>query len=277
MAQLAYLGPEYSFSHDLVRQVYGSQNEVPCSSLAEVVECVAEGRADSGVVPFYNTTKRSIEETQVELIRFRNKIFVHDVIPLEVNHFLCGFGTLSEVTELRSKNVVFYQASKWLEKHMPKATRDDTWGSTAQAIESLVGAKAKNIAAIGSKNACDGYGVPVLAKNIQNKPNITSFFVLGRAKPEANNTDHVLMCITDATIDVKKEISELVGKSGCSISSNWPLATERMNAYFFEMNGEYSKLDLQSTVCQINNRFGRQVFVVGGYSGKCITSLMFDS
>lgn len=130
---MAYLGPVYTFSHDLVRKHFKQEQHQPCKTLHDVVEAVAKGECDCGVVPFYNTTRRSIEETQVELIAHKGAVTVSDVLSMEVCHFICGFGSLSDVTEIRSKSVVFHQTNKWLQKNLPKAEQKG-YESTSLAV-----------------------------------------------------------------------------------------------------------------------------------------------
>ncbi len=131
-----------------------------------------------------------------------------------------------------------------------------------------------NIAAVGSRTAFAHYKVPITAKNIQNKPNITSFFLIGSKKPAAQQTDHVLICLPKATERTKTAINQAVTDAGCSVSSNWNLRWDNTEAYFAEVDGTFDKLNLQSCVLAIQEQF-KSAFVVGGYKNKCITSLIF--
>lgn len=274
MESVAYLGPPYSFSHDLVVSEYPHANHVSCPSLHEVVESVAKGRTQRGVVPFYNTTRKSIEESQIELVTHREKVFVTDVKPLDVRHFLCGFGTVEQITELRSKPVVYHQASKWIEENLPIAKQVEC-PSTSAAVQSVAEERKPHIAAIGTHSASKGYGVPVLSREIQNKPNVTLFFVIQNQKFDPQSMDYVLMCLINATTEDKAKIDAVVSSSGCSISTNWPVTlNQRSTAYFFEVNSQYSTLDLHAAVNKILTETSK-AFVCGGYKGKCITRLIW--
>jgi len=276
MEKIAYLGPACSFSHDLLQQEFPQATHVPCSELHEVVESVASGATTTGVIPFYNTTRTSIEESQLELVAHRNKVFVTDVLPLDVRHFLCGFGKLEEITELRSKSVVFHQASKWIEKNLPSAARKDC-PSTSAAVQSLLQDKPKEVAAIGTASAAKEYSVPVLSRDIQNKPNRTLFFVIRNERFDPQGMDYILLCLPRATLDEKAQIDKVVTERGCSISTNWAVAAanQKSSAYFFELNCRYSTLDLHSAVTTLCGQF-RNVFVCGGYRSKCITRLIWS-
>jgi prephenate dehydratase len=278
MAKIAYLGPVHTFSHELVRQEFPGDEHVPCNTLHEVVEAVGAGNVEAGVVPFYNTTRKSIEESQIELVTHKTKVFVTDVLPLEVRHFLCGFGQLSEISEIRSKSVVFHQTSAWAQKYLPKA-REVGYESTSLAVQSVAKDRTRHIAAIGTNSAAKHNNVPIIKKNIQNKPNFTLFFVIRRRMAKIESLDHFLLCAPNATDREKDEISKEVSQAGCSVSANWTLQLEKKkagvrSAYFFEVDGQYSTLGLYSSVKSVGNRI-RKTFVVGGYREKCITRLLW--
>lgn len=275
MAKIAYIGPPFSFSHDLLVKDFKQDQHVPCVSLSAVVDSVAKKECQIGVVPFYNTTRLSIEESQIAIVRNKNKIFVTDVKPLEVCHFLCGFGTLSEVQELRSKSVVFAQADKWISRNLPNA-RPSQYDSTSQAVESLISGKPRNAAAIGTQSAAKAHKVPILKKHIENKPNVTLFFVVEHQKPDPRGADHFLLCLPNASKGDMSKVEDEVSKCGCGISSNWSVALGRNHdpAYFFEVNGQYSSMGLHSATVKVRTRFP-QCFMVGAYQKKCITHLLW--
>lgn len=274
MAKVAFLGPACSFSHDLAREEFPDDEHVAFPFLHEVVAAIASGDCGLAVVPFYNTTRKSIEESQLELISHKNKVFVSNVLPLDVRHMLCGFGGLNEIEEIRSKIVVFHQVSKWQKAALPDATLKD-YPSTSAAVKSLCeDGKPSAVAAIGTLSATKEYRVPVLKRNIQNKPNVTLFFVLESAMPKPEDMDHVLLCSPKASKPQKAQIEEFAGDEGCAITSNWPLTVTGGEAYFVELNGQYSKLGLHTAITNIRREFPK-TFILGGYKGKCITQLLW--
>ncbi len=244
--------------------------------LHDVVESVAKGDTEYGVIPFYNTTKKSIEESQIELVKQHGKVCICDVLPFNVRHYLCGYGNVSDVRELHTKSVVFHQASDWIHRNLPTAKQVDC-PSTSLAVKATGEKKDPAIAAIGTKSACKNYGVPVIKGDIQNKPNITLFFLIHNGDLQPDNVDHVLMCLPNATDKDKDAIADVVAENDCSISSNWNVRLDTGSfAYFFEINGRYSTLDLHSTVTIVGRSFKRKhVFICGGYKEKCITSLIW--
>lgn len=274
MARIAYLGPACSFSHELLKRDFENDEHMPCGSLQKVVSAVAEDKCKAAVVPFYNTTRLSIEESHVELIRHRSRVFVSDVLVLDVKHTLCGFGKVDEIRELRSKSVVYHQAKKWLDENLP-GIREKHYTSTSAAVRSVAKSRKREIAAIGTLSATNEYVVPVIKRNIQNKPNSTLFFVVKNVKPNLQTVDHLLMCLPGAQEPDKDAIEEIIRECDCSLSSNWPVRVGAKESYFFELNGRHSKLGLRSAEARIRDK-NSNVFIVGGYKEKCITELAWQ-
>lgn len=276
MAKLAYLGPEWTFSHDLAKAIFPEHEHMPQDSLESVVESVSTGECTIGLIPFYNTTRLSIEESQIALVKHKGKAFVTDVLPLDVKHHVGGFGTLATSKEFRSKSVVFHQISKWLDKRGFATIAKRDYSSTSAAVKSLIeDQKPKHCACIGTASAFRNYHVPVFERRIQNEPNVTLFFVLGKNMPDVAISKRVLMCLTNPTTDDKRKVEEAVLRRGCNISSNWEVNLKERpakKAYFFEIDGSYSSLGLGSAVSELRTK---GAFVLGGYADKCITRLIW--
>lgn len=246
-------------------------------TLAAVVNAVADGTTDVGLAPFYNTNFLSVYETQAEIIKRPKKVYVRNIFKLPVKHFLCGFGELENVTEIRSKSVVFHQVSEWLKAHRSGCEQKDC-ESTSAAVSSLLPTKAVHVAAIGTKSACKAYGVPVIAGNIQNRPNVTLFFELVKDEPNPVNCHYVLMCVPAATENDKQVVEDELAECNCGISANWRLHSKTMKPgksepYFFEINGQFQMLDLNTAVGRIKRKF-KKSFLVGGYTGTKISDLV---
>jgi prephenate dehydratase len=275
MARIACLGPEYTFSHDVARKHFADDSFHVYDDFNGVVSAVADGACDRAVIPFYNTTRRSIEEAQRVLIASLGQVFVTDVIPFDVHHYVCGFGNLRQITQLWSKSVVFQQASRWIAAHLPRATTRD-FPSTSAAILALSQARCMNAAAIGTISAYKHYRVPVIVPRIENKPNVTLFFVITRHGFDPAGRDHILVCLPNAAATDIGRVGDIATRNGCAVSTNWTVGTGgRRKAYFVELTSPNSTLDLHAAVDTLT-RTMRRVRVCGGYVGKCITSLIWE-
>ncbi len=95
--RVAFLGPEFSYSHLAAIHQFGQCGElIPISTIAGVFESVERGDAKLGVVPIENSTDGRIVDT---LDRFvRSSVRICGELPMPIHHNLLGLGTLSRST-----------------------------------------------------------------------------------------------------------------------------------------------------------------------------------
>jgi chorismate mutase / prephenate dehydratase len=184
--RVAYLGPEFSYSHLAAIEQFGQSSElIPVSSIAGVFESVERGDAKYGVVPIENSTDGRIVDT---LDRFaQSHVQIRGELPLPIHHNLLGIGTLAEVREVHSKPQALSQCRHWLARHLPEARQVAASSSTAAA---QAAAADPHIAAIASKQAGVNYGLSILGANIEDNPdNVTRFAILGLDPAERTGRD----------------------------------------------------------------------------------------
>jgi chorismate mutase/prephenate dehydratase len=173
--RVAYLGPEFTFSHLAAIERFGhSAQLVPVGTIAAVFEEVERDQAQYGVVPMENSTDGRVSDT---LDCFsRSRVRICGELPLRIHHCLIGTGERSAVRTVYSKPQPLSQCRNWLARHLPNADLHEV-GSTAEAAR-----RAKddpNCAAVASAQAGVNYGLPVLVQNIEDNPdNVTRFAVI---------------------------------------------------------------------------------------------------
>lgn len=174
--KVAYLGPQYSYSHLATIQRFGQSVEfAPVATIAAVFEEVNRAFADYGVVPLENSTDGRIADTLDMLAR--RPIRICGEIQLRIHHCLLGKCPRAEIVEVYSKPQALSQCREWLAKHLPTA-RPIEMTSTAAAAQ--VAAQKPGAAAVASLRAAENYGLDVIASNIEDNPNnVTRFAVIG--------------------------------------------------------------------------------------------------
>jgi chorismate mutase / prephenate dehydratase len=189
--RVAYLGPEFTFSHLASIERFGHSAElVPVGTIAAVFEEVERGQAEFGVVPMENSTDGRVSDT---LDCFsRSKARICGELPLRIHHCLLGVGTRDEVRTVYSKPQPLSQCRNWLAKHMPQAALHEVASSADAARQAKNDPKS---AAVASAQAGVHYGLPVLAKNIEDQSdNITRFAIIAReTAPRTGNDKTALM------------------------------------------------------------------------------------
>jgi chorismate mutase/prephenate dehydratase len=179
--RVAYLGPEFTFSHLASIQRFGQSAElVPVGTIAAVFEEVERGQAQFGVVPMENSTDGRISDT---LDCFsRSPVHICGELPLRIHHCLLATGQRDSVRKVYSKPQPLSQCRNWLSRHMPKAELVEL-ASTAEAAKRAKEEPAS--AAVASAQAGINYELPVLVPNIEDNPdNITRFAIIATTTAE---------------------------------------------------------------------------------------------
>lgn len=184
--RVAYLGPQYSYSHMAAIQRFGQAADlVPVGTIAAVFEEVTSGQADFGLVPMENSTDGRIADTLNMFTRTPMKICGE--VQMRIHHNLLGRGTRSEVTDVYSKPQALSQCRDWLAKHLARAQLHETASTTAAAE---IAAQQKGAAAVASRQAAINYELDIIAAGIEdNKDNITRFAVIGHQAHERTKND----------------------------------------------------------------------------------------
>jgi chorismate mutase/prephenate dehydratase len=189
--RVAYLGPEFTFSHLAAIERFGqSATLVPVGTIAAAFEEVERGQAEFGVVPMENTTDGRVSDTLDCFSRSTARICGE--LPLRIHHCLLGSEPRDQIRIVYSKPQPLSQCRNWLAKHMPKASLCEV-ASTAEAAK--LARDNPDLAAIASLQAGTNYGLPVLAKNIEDQAdNITRFAIISKeTAPRTGNDKTSLM------------------------------------------------------------------------------------
>ncbi len=182
--EVAFLGPEGTFTHMAARHLFGLLARYrEAITIDGVFDAVRAGGAAYGVVPIENSTEGPVTHSVDALIE--GGLLIRQELVQDVSHCLLGRGAgLSAVERVYSHPQALAQCRGWLAKNLPEAHLLQT-PSTAAAAQKVDGDD--RAAAIASLLAADLYGIPVLRERIQDRPeNATRFLVI--AKQDAPRT-----------------------------------------------------------------------------------------
>lgn len=185
--KIAYLGPEFTFTHLASMKKFGSGVEYSgCSTITSVFDRCEKGKADYGVVPIENSVEGAVNHTLDMFIDSDLKICSE--IYLEISHSLLSRGSdKDKIKKVYSKDQVFGQCRLWLEEHLPNVTLVET-ASTAKAAETA--SKEKGAACIASELAAAKYRLKNLYDSIEDSAhNVTRFLVIGRTEARQTRKD----------------------------------------------------------------------------------------
>jgi chorismate mutase/prephenate dehydratase len=159
--KVAYLGPEFSFSHLAAVERFGNAVDfLGANSIAAVFEEVDRGHVDFGVVPVENSICAEVR--------------------LQIHHHLMANCEPQEIRRVYSKPQALSQCRNWLGKNVPQALLKEV-SSTADAAK--LAQSEPGAAAVASRQAAVRYGLRILFSEIEDYPhNETRFAVIGHQK-----------------------------------------------------------------------------------------------
>ena len=176
--EVAYLGPEGTFSHQVARRRYGPRMKlVPRPSVVDVFAYAAARRTREAVVPIENSSGGTVYETVDMLLSGRYRLRIEEEFDIDVKLALLGRKG-ADIRVLYSHFAPLVHCDTWIRRSLPHVQRREV-PSTALAAKEA--ASQKNAAAIGSREASKLYGLDVLKFPIeQDVPNVTQFYSLAR-------------------------------------------------------------------------------------------------
>jgi prephenate dehydratase len=181
---VGFFGPFGTFTEQAVRSQadLGLGELVAFRSVPDVLDAVASGDVEYGVVPIENSIEGTVNFTQ-DALSFDYDLLIQREIVLNIEHCLLALpGTaLADITTVLSIPVATAQCHRYLRENLPDAEVRAA-NSTADAARIVSTDKMVGAAAIAPCNAASLYGLDVVASNIEDHAgNQTRFVVVGRS------------------------------------------------------------------------------------------------
>jgi 3-deoxy-7-phosphoheptulonate synthase len=182
--KVAFLGELGTFSHKACIQYFGEKMAVEFKpTFRAIFDAVKSGEVKYGVVPLENSLSGSIHENYDLLLEY--DLTIVGEITLRIIHNLIGRpgATLEEIRRVASAAPAVQQCRQFLDGcpdwHI------ETVNATASAVREISCCEDTSLAAIGSKEAAELYGMTVIKEGIETNPrNFTRFAVIA-AEPGA--------------------------------------------------------------------------------------------
>jgi len=264
-ARVAYLGPEFTFSHVAAVERFGHDADLaPVASIAAVFEEVQRGDAEYGIVPMENSTDGRVTDT-LDMFA-KTPLRLCGEVPLRIHHNLMAHCSRAEVRQVHSKPQALSQCRYWLSRHLPDAELCAV-ASTAEAAHHAL--QEKYVAAVASVQAAAHYGLNVLAANIEDDPaNLTRFAIIARQSSARSGDDK-----TSLMFEVEHQPGALADGMAIfkrnRLNMTWiesfpvPRSPGRY-LFFVEVEGHESDLRLRRAVASLEKKT-LQLKILGSY------------
>lgn len=264
--RVAYLGPQYSYSHLAAIQRFGQSAElIPVTTIEAVLDAVNREDVQFGLVPLENSTDGRIADTLDVFVRM--PVRISGEVPLRIHHNLLGKCRREDVREVHSKPQALSQCRNWLSRHLPGARVVETTSTTAAAE---LAATKPGVAAIASLQAGVNYELDVLAAHIEDNPhNVTRFAVMGHAAVARTGRDvtnlmfqlvHEPGALADAMAIFKRNRLNLTW------IESFPLAGSNNEYLFFvELEGYETDVRVRRAITSLRRKTKR-LEILGSYA-----------
>ena len=190
---VAYLGPENTFTHQAALESFGKSASLQAAaSVNHVFLLVERGAAEYGVVPLENSTEGGVTPTLDSFVQYLDTaIQICGEVVLPIGHHLISNAPREDIRVVYSHPQALAQCRGWLAEELPHAEMVEMV-STAAAVARIKDEAAA--AAIASELAAQAEGVPIIARNIQDRvDNVTRFAILGKQLPAATDNDRTAL------------------------------------------------------------------------------------
>ena len=183
MTRVAFQGERGAFSELAIAQCWGNAAEsVPCREFVDVVEAVATGAVDAGVIPVDNSLIGPIAAGRAALAAAAVTITGETSVTIRPLLLACPGVTLADIRQVSSHAAALGQCAAFLAGH-------PDWDvvavyDTAGAARDLAAAPDRTRAVIASAAAAQRYGLDVLQTHVADREdNTTRFVTITRASP----------------------------------------------------------------------------------------------
>ena len=176
--KVAFSGTEGAFAPIAASKLYPSAEKVSYGDFASAYRAVEGGECDIAVLPVENSYNGEVG--QVTDLMFSGSLYVNGMFDLPVTQDLLAKEgvTIDEIKEVVSHPQAFGQCSEYIKRH--GFTRHE-FANTALAAKWVAENPDRSVAAIGSREAAEIFGLTVLDHDInENKRNSTRFAIFSR-------------------------------------------------------------------------------------------------
>ena len=176
--QVAYLGPEATFSHQAAMQMFGDFALFhPARNFEEVFGLVDRGACQKGIIPVENSLEGSVGAVWDLFSRYDLRICAESYFRIRL-HLLSRCANQEKIKTLYSHPMPLAQSRSWRKANMPNV-RCEAVESTSLAAK--IAAEDPEGAALGSRLLAETSGLSILAQEVADDPgNVTRFLVLGK-------------------------------------------------------------------------------------------------
>ena len=178
--RVAFQGVHGAYSEVATKKLFGQSCETaPSDTFTGVFSAVERGKADRGVIPIENSLAGSIHENYDLLISHHVHIVAETHLRIEHVLMCHPKSSFQKLKKIRSHPQALAQCSRFFGEN--RNLTPEAYFDTAGAAQSLSRDMSIDTGAIASAYSAKLYGLKILKRNLENRPNnFTRFLVIAR-------------------------------------------------------------------------------------------------
>ena len=269
--RVAYSGVPGAFAAQAAHVIFPDAEAVPCKDFAAAYDAVEQGECECAVLPVENSIGGDV--AQVIDLAYAGPLYITGVYELEIEQNLLGVpgATTEDIREVVSHPQALAQCAPYLKKS-GWITREAV--NTAAAAKAVAETQDKSVAAIGTREAAEMYGLEVVAANIgADSTNTTRFAVFSRVprQPQTSDGRFLLFFTVRNQAGALSRAIDAIGQAGFNLRALKSRPTKKSNwSYYFFAEGEGNLSDEKgqellsslNTVCESVRVLGTYATVV---------------
>ena len=258
---IAYLGPEGSFTHQAAEGRFGAMSSyISVSSIKGVFREVNTKKVKFGVIPIENSSNGIVTDTITCLSEYNLKI-IAEVI-LDIHHTLATTcDKIQDIKRIYSKDIAFDQCRKFLTNMGLDEVEQIPVESTTKAAK--LAAREPGTAAICAHVGAKIHNLPILFENIEDKDNNkTRFFIISDFEnaQSGNDKTSILVKLPDRQ-GVLVEFLTDFNNAGINLTKIKSHIVEGHSIFFIDFDGHKD----DENVKNILQKYINSVKVLGSY------------
>ena len=237
--RVAYSGVEGAFANIAALRAFPDAIAVPYSDFRAAYESVEKGECDCVILPVENSSNGDVG-TVMDLAFF-GSLYINGIYDIDVVQNLLGVpgATVEDIKEVMSHPQALGQCADYIHKHGFATT---AVVNTAVAAKQVAESGRRDLAAIGSEEAGEKYGLKKIEAHINGaNVNTTRFAVFSRApKTETANDSEFVMLFTvlNEAGSLGRAIS-IIGEHGFNLRALKSRPNKELAwSYYFYAEGE---------------------------------------
>jgi prephenate dehydratase len=209
LGRIAFQGEPGAYSHQACRQSRPGMEAVPCATFEEVIDRTRSGDVDLGMLAVENSTYGRVADVHHLLPQSGLHIIDEAFVRVHINLLAVKGATLADVKRVRCMAILHGHARGFIKQHH-LATLN--WHDNAAAAREVAALGDKAEAALASELAGEIYGLDCLARQIEDKSdNTTRFLVMSREPDLTRRGTHMITTFTFRVRNIPAALYKAMG------------------------------------------------------------------